>query len=136
MTAEGKKRAAMALVENAGQGNLEAVVPLISDDFVLEQMVRQPEGDYSASGTRYDRESYLGFLGLISQMTRTGMNITFDLTIAEGDNVALFGKSDAVSPQGRIYRNAYCWHLAFAGSRICLMREFYDTALGDYLLQG
>ena len=136
MTGEEMKRLAMELVSNAGQGNIAAVAPLIGDDFVLEQMVRQPDGDYSAEGTRYARASYLGFLGAVKDMTRSGMNLSFDLALADGDDVALFGRSDAVSKGGRIYRNAYCWHLQFSGGKICLMREFYDTALGKWLMEG
>jgi ketosteroid isomerase-like protein len=135
VTGDEKKGLARRLVSNAGQGNIAAVAALITDDFVLEQMVREPAGDYSAKGTRYDRASYLGFLGAVKDMTRGGMNLTFDLALADGDHVALFGTSDAVSRAGRIYRNAYCWHLEFAGDRICLMREFFDTALGAVLLE-
>ncbi len=136
MSGEEMKRLAMQLVAGAGQGNIAEVAALIADDFVLEQMVRQPDGDYSAAGTRYDRASYLGFLGAVKEMTRSGMNLAFELALADGDNVALFGTSDAVSPGGKIYRNAYCWRLKFSGGKICLMREYYDTALGNWLMAG
>ena len=98
-------------------------------------MVRVPEGDYSAAGTCYDRATYLGFLGMVREMTRDGMNLTFRQALADGDEVALFGISDALSRSGKIYRNAYCWHLQFSGEKICLMREFYDTALGAVLIE-
>lgn len=136
MTGDEKKGMAERLLRSAGQGDVAAVEPLIADDFVLEQMVRRPEGDYSAAGTRYDRATYLALLGHVRALTEDGMNLTCELAIAEGDHVALFGTSDARSRDGRIYRNAYCWHLEFKNHRICRMREFYDTALGNWLLAG
>jgi ketosteroid isomerase-like protein len=136
MTGDEKKGMAQRLLHSAGQGDIAAVELLISDDFVLEQMVRQPDGDYTAAGIRYDRATYLRLLGAVRDLTRDGMHLASDLALAEGDHVALFGTSDAVSRDGRIYRNAYCWHIRFRGDRICLMREFYDTALGNWLLEG
>jgi hypothetical protein len=106
MRADELKDMAKALVLAAGQGDIAAVEGMIADDFWLEQMVREPSGDYSAAGTRYDRQTYLGFLGYVKELTRTGMNMRFDRALAEGDTVALFGNSDALSRSGRIYRNA------------------------------
>jgi ketosteroid isomerase-like protein len=136
MTADEMKETAKALVLNAGQGNIDAVAAMISDDFTLEQMVREGHGDYSAAGTRYDRATYLGFLAVVKQLTRSGMNIRFDKALAEGDEVALFGNSDALSRNGWIYRNAYCWLIRFRDGKAVSMQEFYDTALGNMLLEN
>lgn len=129
-----RKEIAQRLLAAAGQGDIAVVEPLISDDFVLEQMVRDPDTGTGPAGTRYDRTQYLGFLGAVSALTRSGMNLTFDRVLEDGDDVVVFGTSDAVSRDGSSYRNAYCWHLVFHDSRVALMREYFDTALGARLL--
>jgi ketosteroid isomerase-like protein len=136
MTQSPRKTIAGALIARAGQGDAASVEPLITDDFVLEQMVRDPEQGTSAAGTTYGRAEYLGFLGAVREMTQSGMNLAVELMVEEGDHVAVFGTSDAASPSGWRYRNAYCWHLVFRGEQVSRMREFYDTALGHRLLQG
>lgn len=136
MPASTRKDIARRLLSAAGQGEVATVEPLIAADFVLEQMVRDPDADTAPAGTRYDRGSYLGFLGAVNGMTRDGMNLAFDLVVEDGDDVIVFGTSDAVAPSGWRYRNAYCWRLAFTGARVSYMREYYDTALGERLLAG
>lgn len=131
-----RKAIATRLLTAAGQGDVATVESLITDDFVLEQMVRDPEQDTGPTGTRYDRATYLNFLGAVSAMTQTGMNLSVDQLIEEGDSIAAFGTSDARSPSGWRYRNAYCWHLEFTGTQVNLMREYFDTALGNRLLAG
>ncbi len=136
MTGSPRQDIARRLLAGAGQGDIAAVEPLIAEDFVLEQMVREADAATAPAGTRYDRASYLGFLGAVKAMTRDGMNLSLDLVIEDGDNVIAFGSSDAVAPTGWRYRNAYCWHLVFAGDRVRLMREYFDTALGQRLIAG
>lgn len=129
-----RKGIARRLIQGAGQGDLAAVELLISPDFVLEQMLRDPDTATTAAGTRYDRSSYLGFLGAVKSLTREGMNLSIDLLVEEGDNLVVFGTSNAISPSGWHYRNAYCWHLSFAGNQVERMREYFDTTLGARLL--
>jgi ketosteroid isomerase-like protein len=136
MSASTRKDIARGLLAAAGQGDVAAVEALIAPDFVLEQMVRGADSDTAPAGARYDRQTYLGFLGAVNAMTRSGMNLVVERIIEEGEELAVFGTSDAVSPTGWRYRNAYCWHLSFAGGQIRMMREYYDTALGNRLLAG
>lgn len=131
-----RKDIARRLLSAAGQGEIAAVEPLLADDFVLEQMVRDADAETAPAGTRYGRSSYLGFLGAVNALTRDGMNLAFDLVVEDGDTVIVFGTSDAVAPSGWRYRNAYCWRLAFTGAQVSSMREYYDTALGERLLAG
>lgn len=136
MTNSPRKQAAARLITDAGQGNTAAVEALITDDFVLEQMERDPTTSTSPVGVRHDRASYLRFLSAVGAMTQSGMNLSIELIIEEGDNLAVFGTSNATAPSGWVYRNAYCWHLTFRGDKVAQMRDFYDTALGHRLLKG
>ena len=136
MTNSPRKQAATRLITNAGQGNIAEVEALIAEGFVLEQMDHDPATSTSPAGVRHDRGSYLRFLGQVSAMTKSGMNLSIDLIVEEGDNLAVFGTSNAIAPSGWVYRNAYSWHLTFHGDKVAQMREFYDTALGHRLLQG
>lgn len=131
-----RKVLAVQLIDAAGRGDAAAVAPLISDDFILEQMVRDPAISTSSDGTCHDRAAYLGFLGAVRQMTRDGMHLAVQGIIEEGDELAVFGTSDAVSPSGWNYRNAYCWQLTYRGDLVVRMREYYDTALGNRLLES
>lgn len=131
-----RKGVATQLLAAAGQGDLATVEPLIAEDFVLEQMVRDTDAAAAPAGTRYDRTTYLGFLGAVKAMTRGGMNLAFERVIEDGDDVIVFGTSDAVSPSGWTYRNAYCWHLGFRGAKVATMREYFDTALAARLVAG
>jgi len=131
-----RKQLASRLIDAAGKGDAAIVDSLIADDFVLEQMVRDPATHTSSAGTCYDRATYLGFLGAVRQMTRDGMHLAIELIVEEGDELAVFGTSDAVSPSGWSYRNSYCWRITFRGEQVVRMREYYDTALGNRLLAG
>jgi ketosteroid isomerase-like protein len=131
-----RKDAAVRLLDAAGQGDMATVETLIADDFVLEQMVRDPAEESAPAGTSYDRASYLGFLGAVKTMTVSGMNLSFDRVIADGEDVVVFGTSDAATARGWSYRNAYCWHLTFRGERVVRMREYFDTALAARLIAG
>jgi ketosteroid isomerase-like protein len=64
------------------------------------------------------------------------MNLAIERIIVEDDDVVVFGTSDAVSPGGWSYRNAYCWHLTWRDGRFSRMREYFDTALANRLLEG
>jgi ketosteroid isomerase-like protein len=136
MATSPRKLLAARLLDAAGNGDAAVVATLIAEDFVLEQMVRDPETHASPAGTSYDRATYLGFLGAVRQMTRDGMHLSIETMIEEGEELAVFGSSNAVSPSGWHYRNAYCWRLTFRGDQIVRMREYYDTALGNRLLAG
>jgi hypothetical protein len=81
-----RKDAAVRLLDAAGQGDMATVETLIADDFVLEQMVRDPAEESAPAGTSYDRASYLGFLGAVKTMTVSGMNLSFDRVIADGEH--------------------------------------------------
>jgi ketosteroid isomerase-like protein len=136
MTESPRKAIAARLIAAAGQGDADAVAALIADDFVLEQMVHDPDAGGSAAGTSYNRASYLELLGYVRQLTRDGMNLAIERMVEEDGEVAVFGTSDAVSPGGWHYRNAYCWLLTFREGKVLRMREYYDTALGARLLEG
>ena len=127
---------ARRLLTGAGQGDIEAVEPLLSADFTLEQMVRDTEAATAPAGTCYDRANYLGFLGAVKAMTRSGMNLFIESVIEAGDEVIVFGTSDALAPSGWRYRNAYCWRLKFVNGKVANMREYFDTALAARLLKG
>lgn len=130
------KQIAATVIEAAGQGEADKVEPHLAEDFVLEQMVRDPATSTSAAGTCYDRATYLSLLGAVRAMTQDGMNLAVEQIIEDGNNVAVFGTSDARTPSGWVYSNAYCWHLSFRDGRLVRMREYYDTALGNRLLEG
>jgi ketosteroid isomerase-like protein len=128
VTGDELKQRAKELMQAADRGDAIAVASMISDDFRLELMLRSPLTLPTGEPFQavYDREAYLGFVQSIPSFTKDGMHVRYDLAVAEGPNVVLFGESDATAPSGSKYANAYSWLFRFADDKIAILREYCD----------
>jgi len=132
--AESRKQRAVAMVEHCEKANADVVETMISDDFTFRLMEGTGEGVTPSSPGPVGKKDSLQFLASVADSTSEGMNLTIDLAIEEGDNVGLFGRSDAHSKTGKAYRNVYCWHFQFNGDKITSFHEYCDTHLSRTIL--
>ncbi|MAT50992.1 MAG: hypothetical protein CMK32_07400 [Porticoccaceae bacterium] len=69
------------------------------------------------------------FRAMASTLVPSGLNITVDHMIAEGDFVAVEGHSDAMLPNGLSYQNQYHWKFQLRGGKVVSAKEYLDTQL-------
>jgi ketosteroid isomerase-like protein len=138
MTGEQQRQRAKELFQAAECGDAAAVEAMISDDFTLEFMhrvpIKLPTGE--PLQTVYDKDAYLGFVPNIPSFTKDGMHVDYELAISDGPYVVLFGESNATTPSGKKYANAYSWLFRFSDDKIALLREYSDTHLLRTVLFG
>jgi ketosteroid isomerase-like protein len=137
MNAAERKTVAVKLLLACDKGDAKTAGELISDDFVYENMERSQS--YSMNGqevsNKLTREPWLKFgVPAVRELTKDGMHFKVDLKISEGNYVAMFGESNAVAKNGKIYANCYCWFFEFSGDKVCQLREYRDTKLSRDVL--
>ncbi len=130
MNVDQMKDHAVRLLHASAGGDVEAVRPLIGDDFTFRFM--QKAESWSADGKEtsatLDKDNYLAYgVPVSKQITRDGMHFTVELILVDGDWLAIFGHSNATSLKGKAYNNNYCWRMKFSGDLVSEFREYCDT---------
>jgi hypothetical protein len=138
MTGEEKQQRATEFLLSCGSGQVDKVIPWITDNFYFESMKRTnpPGQEDQPIQNIVDRETFLGYAPGVLARTKDGLNLTVDFGMADGDHVALFGNSDATTLKGKTYANTYCWYFRFEGDRIALFREYCDFHLVHTVLRA
>lgn len=138
MNSEGKKQRAIEFLTLCGKGQVEKAIPMITDDYYFESMKRTnpPGQEDQPIQNIVDRETFLAYVPGVLERTQGGLNLKVDSAMGDGDQVALFGTSNAVTLKGKRYSNAYCWYFRFDGDRIALFREYCDFHLVHTVLRA
>jgi ketosteroid isomerase-like protein len=76
------------------------------------------------------------FVPMIKQLFPSGLNLTIDNVIAEGNYVAIEGHSNAQAANGKTYANAYHFLFEFKGDKICKVKEYNDSHYAKEVLMG
>ena len=131
MTTSKRKQIALAALAAAESGDAATSERLTTDDFAFQFMQRLEswDGEDGKTTTRVSKADFIASgIKMVGDLTRAGMNFRVDLLIEEGDHVAIFGESNAVSKAGKPYNNRYCWRFAFEGEKVREFLEFCDTS--------
>ena len=139
LTPDDRKRRALALLDAGDRADPDTAATLISEDFHFQFMERADSWivDGLEVPARLDRAAFLKHgVTATRRMTRDGMHFTVDLVLCDGDMVAIFGESHAVSFNGKPYNNSYCWRMRFTGALISEFREYCDTHHAHAVLFG
>ncbi len=138
MTGDEKKQRAIEFLGLCETGQVDRIAPMITDDYHFESMKRAnpPGQEGKPLQNLVDRRAFLDFVPGVISRTQAGLNLTVDLAMADGDDVALFGNSNAVTLKGKTYSNTYCWFFRFTGDKISLFREYCDFHLVHTVLRA
>jgi len=131
MLSDERKQKARQLLKACDVGDGEAAAKLINDDFTFRFMEKAETWtvDGKEVSTTLDKATFLNYgVSAAENVTKDKLlNLSFDLTVGEGDHVMILGKSDALSLKGKPYQNNYVWYLRFTGNGISELREYCDT---------
>lgn len=133
---QSRKEVAQTFMVALDAGDVELVRSLISDDFHVQFMDQTPifENGGDIPNRMAMPEFLAGGVPLIRSVTVDGMHFVFTSVVAEGDEVVIFGKSDAQTVTGKAYRNVYAWRIVFSGDKIVELNEFCDTHLARNII--
>ena len=138
MNANQRKQRATEFLTLCSLGQTDRVTDMITDDYVFESMKRAngPGQENEPLVNIVAREAFLAYAPSVVGRTKTGLNLVVETAMADGDDVALFGTSNAVTQKDMVYSNAYCWFFRFRGDRIALFREYCDFHLVHTVLRA
>jgi ketosteroid isomerase-like protein len=138
LTEDEKKQRATEFLRVCETGQVEKAIAWITDDYYFESMKRaNPPGEEGKPLQNIvDRETFIAYVPTVVGRTQNGLNLNVDLAMADGDDVALFGTSNAVTLKDKVYSNAYCWFFHFRGDKIAFFREYCDFHLVHTVLRA
>ncbi len=138
MTLDERKQRAAEFLQLCATGQTDQVIPMITDDFYFESMKRAngPGQEDQPLENIVHREPFLAYAPSVVGRTRNGLNLKVDLAMADGEDVALFGTSNAVTLKDKVYSNAYCWFFSFRDDKIWRFREYCDFHLVHTVLRA
>jgi ketosteroid isomerase-like protein len=80
------------------------------------------------------REVIVQMIGMIKDLVPTGLGITVNRLIAEGDAVAAEFVGNATTRDGTKYANQYCMIFTLKDGKIALTHEYFCTKLAEDVL--
>ena len=138
MTGDEKKQRAAEFLQLCATGQTDKVTSMITDDYYFESMKRKngPGDEDKPLQNIVAREAFLAYAPNVVGLTKSGLNLKVDLAMADGDDVAMFGTSNAVTHKDKVYSNSYCWFFHFRGDKIAFFREYCDFHLVHTVLRA
>lgn len=111
-----------------------------SNDAATVEACVHPDGISVAKGTsRFTGPRRFGTniaatIATFERIIPTGMRYTFNSATAEGDRVVVEAEGDAVTHDGRPYRNQYCFVCKVADGKVVEVNEYFCTKMADEVL--
>jgi ketosteroid isomerase-like protein len=121
-------RVALEFIDAMGRNDPERARACMAEDGRAVAM-----GTTRFAGTR-PRETMLAGIESFKQIMPEGLRFTIETVTAEGDRVVVEAVGNAVTSDGKPYRNAYCKVFTFADGKIVELREYFCTKLADEVL--
>ena len=122
MSTEQNKKIVIGMLENLSRGNMAGVLEALAENSTWWIVGNHP----LISGTKTKQEVSESFKNFDSFFPK-GMKITVDNAIAEGDYVAVEGRSYGETRIGKIYQNRYHWLFEVRDGKVQVVREYMDT---------
>ena len=111
-----------------------------SNDAETVQACVDPDGVSVAKGTsRFTGPRRFGTniaatIETFKKIIPAGLRYTYHSVTAEGDRVAVECEGDAVTHDGRPYKNQYCFVCTVKDDRVVLVNEYFCTKMADEVL--
>ena len=125
---EPNKQTALRFVEAMGANDPHTAGDCMAPDGVAIAM-----GGSRFAGER-SRRMIVDGIEAFKQLVPDGLRFTIRSVTAEGDRVAVEGEGNAVTSDGKPYRNQYCWVFTMESGKIKRVHEYFCTKLADDVL--
>jgi uncharacterized protein len=125
---EENKRVALEFIDAMGLNDPERARACMAENGRAVAM-----GTTRFAGIR-PRETMLEGIESFKRLMPDGLRFTIESVTAEGDRVIVEATGNAVTSDGRAYRNSYCKVFTFADGKIVELREYFCTKLADEVL--
>ncbi len=122
MNATEKKELATDFLTEFRDPDPARLATMIANDFEWKVMTRM-EGMGPVKG----HDGFKNFVKQIKTMMPSGLGMTIDTVICEGDRVAVQAESNTTASNGKKYNNRYHFDIRFDGDKIAEVREYCDT---------
>ncbi|MFT3965429.1 MAG: nuclear transport factor 2 family protein [Sphingobium sp.] len=125
---EQNKRTVLTFIEAMGASDKEAAIPCLDPEaFTIAK-------GYTKFAGRRDYATIIGTIDAFRTLLPTGLRPDVRSVTAEGDRVAVEWEGDAVTAEGKPYRNQYCMIFTLRGGRIVQVNEYFCTIHADEVL--
>jgi hypothetical protein len=126
MTSSGERNKQLAadLFARFSAGDVAGVLDMMTDDATW-RLPGKP-GQMPAMGVRRKEQIARVFHGMLEQL-KSGLRMTVQHLIAEGDTVAVEVVSHGELKNGRVYDQEYHFAITFRDGKIAAVREYLDT---------
>jgi len=125
---EANKALALRFVETMGSNDAEGVRACLAPDAMATT-----KGFGKFSGSR-DAETVVSAIEAFKELMPTGLRLTVQSVIGEGERVVIEAKGDAVTGDGKAYRNDYCFVMTFRDGKITQLNEYLCSRHADEVL--
>jgi ketosteroid isomerase-like protein len=114
------KRRVLAWVAAVNSGDEQAILGMLSDDFIFKMMARSPKW----LRYRWNRQEFAVASKAQSTLLTDPIHLEVVGLFGEGDRVVLEMQTDVILKNGKHYDNAYSVIFEFKGGKICQVREY------------
>jgi ketosteroid isomerase-like protein len=125
---ETNKAVALRFIAAMGSNDPEGVRACLAADAVATT-----KGFGKFSGSR-DAATVVGAIEIFKDLMPTGLRLSVQSVTGEGDRVVVEATGDAVTGDGKAYRNEYCFVMTFRDGRIARMNEYLCSVHADEVL--
>lgn len=122
MSAEQNRTAALKMVDAVSKG-------FIDDDLVTDDVIWWIPG-----AGLFNREQFSVVMNSFDALRASMGTMTVVGTTAEGDRVAIEGEAEIPLKNGTLYKNTYHFLFQFRGKKICMVKEYNDSASANQAL--
>ena len=124
MNTDRNKRIAIELFERFTAGDIAGVLDTMTEDATW--LIPGKPGSSPAAGL-YDKRRIGRLFQAMLDRLESGLTMTVDSVIAEGDRAALEVRSHGQLTNGNVYEQEYHFLMVFRDGKICAVKEYLDT---------
>lgn len=126
---EQNKEIVLRFLEATGTNDAATVEACVDPDGVSVA-----KGNSRFTGPRRFGTNIAATIATFERIIPTGMRYTFHSVTAEGDRVVVEAEGDAVTHDGKPYRNQYCFACKVRNGKVIEVNEYFCTKLADEVL--
>ena len=124
MSTDQNKRLAIELFTRFTASDIAGVLNTMTDDATW--LIPGKPGSSPAAGL-YDKRRIGRLFQAMLERLESGLTMTVDSAIAEGDKVALEVRSHGQLTNGKVYEQEYHFLMSLRDGKICAVKEYLDT---------
>jgi ketosteroid isomerase-like protein len=125
---EHNRKVVLDFIESMSTNN-----PELADACLAPDACAVAKGFGKFAGVR-NRDVMVGTIVAFNQILPTGLRLSPKRVIADGDNIAVECEGDAVTSEGKPYRNQYCFVFTLEGGKIKRVDEYFCNVLANEVL--